>query len=722
MKNTDNQIFFNFSYFALNLLGKNLYSTPLSAISELVANGLDAQASNVKLYINMEDKEHSVIEILDNGTGMTYSDLANKYVFMGKNKRDELPEELKQSVMGRKGIGKLSALFLSKKYYIITKTKEENISAWCLDTIHTNESETPSLQRCNLNDIQFATKNYFKNFKSGTVILLPDVNLVGIGTQSIEGLKANLSDYFLTNSIDCKIEVCVTDKQNKELHFETIQKSIAYKNMCAFIDNTKEDYSKNLANFVRYTKSKYDKVKNKKRDVIKINPSEFPELSGEHEFTLEDRHTKINIPYKVEGWIGIHSSIEQSFAIDNDERFIRNKVYTPAKLRLYIRKKLAVENFMELMGRTQAFDNYIEGEISFDILDDDRLEDIATTNRQNLKPDDERVRLLVKLLNPVLGRLIKERTRFGNQINYEEESIEKEIERKKEEEKRKAEEKAEQERIAKEEAERKKKEEEEKRKKAEEAKRKAEEKAKQEEVARKVAEEEVKNEKKRSKFIESNLSEDQISFTKKLHMIRINLSTIQKSIRKMVMQLQRNKFTIDTAWTNLKSLSYYISRAKASLSYSSYAKFDTKDEKIEGDLFAFIKEYAENILIQSDGVKIIVNNVNEQKFITKFSPQDIAIIIDNIASNTAKPEHKSTELEITLFIQNDIANIVFKDNGVGLSSKIKDINELFEFGKSYTESGTGIGLYHVKDIVENHLNGNVTINKTKKGFEIQIRI
>ena len=188
------------------------------------------------------------------------------------------------------------------------------------------------------------------------------------------------------------------------------------------------------------------------------------------------------------------------------------------------------------------------------------------------------------------------------------------------------------------------------------------------------------------------------------------------------MQLQRNKFTIDTAWTNLKSLSYYISRAKASLSYSPYAKFDTKDEKIEGDLFAFIKEYAENILIQSDGVKIIVNNVNEQKFITKFSPQDIAIIIDNIASNTAKPEHKSTELEITLFIQNDIANIVFKDNGVGLSSKIKDINELFEFGKSYTESGTGIGLYHVKDIVENHLNGNVTINKTKKGFEIQIRI
>ena len=109
MQNTDNQIYFNFSYFALKLLGKNLYSNPWSAISELVANGLDAQASTVKLYINMSDKAHSTIEILDNGTGMNYNDLENKYVFMGKNKRDDLPDELKNTVMGRKGIGKLAA-------------------------------------------------------------------------------------------------------------------------------------------------------------------------------------------------------------------------------------------------------------------------------------------------------------------------------------------------------------------------------------------------------------------------------------------------------------------------------------------------------------------------------------------------------------------------------------------------------------------------------------
>ena len=32
--------------------------------------------------------------------------------------------------MGRKGIGKLAALYLSNKYYIISKTKNMNESAW----------------------------------------------------------------------------------------------------------------------------------------------------------------------------------------------------------------------------------------------------------------------------------------------------------------------------------------------------------------------------------------------------------------------------------------------------------------------------------------------------------------------------------------------------------------------------------------------------------------
>ena len=78
MDNTNDKIFFNFSYFALKLLGKGLYSNPWTAIAELVANGLDAKATCVRIFIDMSDKKNSEIEIFDNGTGMTYSDLAER--------------------------------------------------------------------------------------------------------------------------------------------------------------------------------------------------------------------------------------------------------------------------------------------------------------------------------------------------------------------------------------------------------------------------------------------------------------------------------------------------------------------------------------------------------------------------------------------------------------------------------------------------------------------
>ena len=75
-QNTEDTIYFNFSYAALKLLGKNLYSNAANAISELVANSIDAKAHNIYVYIDMSDKAHSIIEILDDGSGMDEKTLA----------------------------------------------------------------------------------------------------------------------------------------------------------------------------------------------------------------------------------------------------------------------------------------------------------------------------------------------------------------------------------------------------------------------------------------------------------------------------------------------------------------------------------------------------------------------------------------------------------------------------------------------------------------------
>ena len=77
---------FSLNYNALKMFGRQLYSNAWAAISELVANGFDAGAENVYLYIDMRDKEKATIELFDNGTGMSFEELKQKYVKIGRNR------------------------------------------------------------------------------------------------------------------------------------------------------------------------------------------------------------------------------------------------------------------------------------------------------------------------------------------------------------------------------------------------------------------------------------------------------------------------------------------------------------------------------------------------------------------------------------------------------------------------------------------------------------
>src|SRR4051794_1027342 len=87
----------------LNHLGLNLYSNTAAALSEAVANAWDADATEVA--ITLADDE---ITIKDNGTGMTLTDVNERFLAVGYRRRGDLGERTDRGrlVMGRKGIGK----------------------------------------------------------------------------------------------------------------------------------------------------------------------------------------------------------------------------------------------------------------------------------------------------------------------------------------------------------------------------------------------------------------------------------------------------------------------------------------------------------------------------------------------------------------------------------------------------------------------------------------
>ena len=100
----------------------------------------------------------------------------------------------------------------------------------------------------------------------------------------------------------------------------------------------------------------------------------------------------------------------------------------------------------------------------------------------------------------------------------------------------------------------------------------------------------------------------------------------------------------------------------------------------------------------------------------KFRPFEITVILDNLFSNSRKA--KSTE--ISLIWKKDKTHLLlyFKDNGDGIPDEI--INNIFEFRYSNTD-GSGIGLYHVRDILEKY-KSKIEILPNSNGAEFLIKI
>ena len=248
--NTVDKIEFNFTCYALKLLGHNLYSNPWTAVSEIVANGIDAKAKNIYVLVELFDKETAQIEIIDNGFGMTYEDLCNKYTIIGRNKRIDNPND--KTLLGRKGVGKLAALFLSDRYYIYTKSKYET-SSWCVDVSQAKDEDIPKLERYDGKQ-EISACEVWESTATGTAIKLTNVNLQKIGPERLKALPVILSDYYLADVIDCEISVCVRQDRNQIIKFNPVTKKISFSTMYAIFDNTGKRYCDRLQNKIYLTK------------------------------------------------------------------------------------------------------------------------------------------------------------------------------------------------------------------------------------------------------------------------------------------------------------------------------------------------------------------------------------------------------------------------------------------------------------------------------------
>jgi len=116
-------------------LGVSLYSQLPSVFSELISNAYDADAENVT--IDMKD-DGVVKEILvsDDGHGMSFEEIDEKYLMVGRNRREEkeakVTPEKKRKVIGKKGLGKLSVFGVCTEIVVDT-IKEGKRNSFSMD-------------------------------------------------------------------------------------------------------------------------------------------------------------------------------------------------------------------------------------------------------------------------------------------------------------------------------------------------------------------------------------------------------------------------------------------------------------------------------------------------------------------------------------------------------------------------------------------------------------
>lgn len=120
----ENQIRFSVDAGIINRLGKELVGRHETAVSELVKNSYDADATEVKLTFENALQNDGTLIITDDGVGMTRDQLINGFMRLSSSEKIHNPtsEKYNRTRAGRKGIGRFATQRLGNKLTIVTQT------------------------------------------------------------------------------------------------------------------------------------------------------------------------------------------------------------------------------------------------------------------------------------------------------------------------------------------------------------------------------------------------------------------------------------------------------------------------------------------------------------------------------------------------------------------------------------------------------------------------
>ncbi|MFI4893289.1 MAG: ATP-binding protein [Phycisphaerales bacterium JB058] len=154
---------------AFKALGADLVTNDVVAIIELVKNAYDAYATEVEIRFR-DDSEGQVLEIEDNGSGMSFDVIEEAWCtvatpFRTENPIAKKPGKRNRRTSGAKGLGRLSAARLGARLFMVTQTRDGE--SWEVEVDWDELSQCDSLDEC---VVQIALCEFPPFDRSGTLL------------------------------------------------------------------------------------------------------------------------------------------------------------------------------------------------------------------------------------------------------------------------------------------------------------------------------------------------------------------------------------------------------------------------------------------------------------------------------------------------------------------------------------------------------------------------
>ena len=371
----------------LNHLGLHLYSNTPAVLSEVIANAWDADATTVNVHFDLEAK---TITVTDDGHGMDLDDINQKYLYVGFEKRaggQTRTPSGKRLPMGRKGIGKLSLFSIANQFEVFSRKEGCPEQSFLMDAetlkkaIQGDDPSSPGIYEPKPIPFDANIRTH------GTSICIKKLKKLRLTQQTISALRKRIARRFGILGGQHGFRILIDGDE------------------VTFADR---DYFHKARFLFQY--GDYDYTQHCNR--LDVDKDAGRKLSFIHSNRFDDQgEANENGDYEVHGWIAVaHRSNDLD---DQGQQDNLNKITVA------VRGKVALEDILNEYRLGGMITKFIYGEINADFLDQDELEDIATSSRQGIAVDDPRYVALRAFIEGELRRIWVETNRLKEKKGLE---------------------------------------------------------------------------------------------------------------------------------------------------------------------------------------------------------------------------------------------------------------------------------------------------------------